>query len=200
MSNRFDLTPDSQARFFAALERINLLTKKSAPVLLAALSNMFAQSARADTPISRKKREVFTARSKAQYAKQHGWKYAIRAWNRDDGREKMLYTDDDAKRDHLSTITWRGAARGAWSRIISQLPGGKNAGDAIPFRRFVGSATQFGNPEAGKIAMQILYAIKYLAKLRPNIQNDALIKAQNRFVASHARKYQDELKQYWGAA
>lgn len=208
----FDLTAESKVRFSRCLAAIGRQAGKTAVYLLGRLTVNLLLSARKDTPVSDKLRKVLTLNTGRDRRSWGGAKWVVFLWppygqkateNRHEIPAGMIarrYNESQAaEKDEARRIKWSGAARGAWSGMMRRLyasdaPTGdvqtqRPGGYIVPYRK-----------QGGIIGNVVDYAIKYLAKVRPNIMDTSAVKAMNKTINENYRRAASEIEQAWRTA
>lgn len=209
-SIRFDLTPESQARFRRVLHDLQAIARKRSGPLVKAMANMFAVSARADTP----KGKAFHAIKRGMTSEDRktaraagsivlpGATIGHEYWTRGVSGKPYWVIVDQAKRRRVKHA---GAARAAWSGAIRKIgdktvdAGAGSIPAALQSLAVTGSRVTAGDSGRDNRWLAIDYIVKYLAKLRPNIMATSMVKMQNRFANSKLKQIGEEFRQRWAA-
>jgi len=193
LSVKFDLTPESQARFRRVLRDIQENLKKRTPSLLKQLALFYAQSARKVTKIGKRNREVM--KTPAAEVRRGSPPYLMRKYYQDGHSNWIAITGrDDPKRE----IKKRGAARQSWVGIMRKLHGNE-LGEFEHLRAVMQSGGRVENQSASahSPSITVINSIKYMSKIAPGVVERSIAAAQSRLANTYLRKMGDDFRRRW---
>lgn len=204
MGIRFELTPESEARFGRLLARMAARSNKSANELMFQMTKEYLLAARKLTPISQRKREKEVLKRAPPFRKNKDGrgsaylKWAVTHYEHDEKKRWLFWSDEEDKMKAALEIKNRGAARGAWSGMLGKVYGSKED-QGLKLDKPGGYVIQAGQ-EAAKKTNIIVYLLGYILKHVSNIQSAALMSSRNRIINGYMARMPEELKREWEAA
>jgi len=185
------ITMDSRSvsRTRAGLQAVRKYATGGAWNMLNRLTLKFIRSAVAGTPISGKKREIFTAKGPAEMRALGGWRYAIkfpfglthhaeRTGGTIDG-QAWVGTNSKTIADEIADVYYRGAAKASWGGMFRKMGAAWTPASGRLARVMSTSNWIRFNRTAPKQSIVTINRFTIMDKVAPGIQEKALAKAKN---------------------
>jgi hypothetical protein len=210
---RIALDPRTVTATRGAMRSVKKYATGGAWNMLNKLTMLFIRSAVAGTPIAKKKREIFRARSPAEMKAIGGWRFAVKFPFGLTGRAERLGGTMDGHwlgtnsmeiADDMAQITYYGAAKASWGGMFSKMGVKADSKNAFkPASSLLGRVMRTANwikfnrtPE--KQSIVTVNRLTYLDKIGGSqIQQTALTKARNSFEHSQKKTMAAGLELAW---
>lgn len=178
--------------FKRAIRKIAETGQKSMWRLLETATIYALQSARKLTPQGKRQRPV--RRATKEERKDNEGKKLVMEWYDKDGTVRWIGIDD--RDDPRREIKKRGAGKNSWSGLIGKV--GKSVAVDRKFANVVNKGTLLVEQKnSDKQFIMALDRLKYIAKLVPDIDSQAMQLAMNRVVGAELKKMGDEADKIW---